>query len=519
MIVPLLLYAAACAAFLVASDAARSDFPLDDAWIHQVYARAFAQGQGLAYNEGAQEAGATSPLWAIANAPVHGVAALLGPAAVPWGAKLLGVGLGAAAIVALFLVAGTALQAAWAAAAAASLLALEPRLIFSALSGMETALLLALWLGAVAAVLRQRRWLALTLFGLAPLARPEALVLLGLALPAWALLQGRRPWWRSLPRGGRRAATAGALALLAGPTLGWSLFCHAVNGGWLPNTYYLKAHSFSLGASSLRTLWALVVQHGWLGTIAGAAGLGTLAIWIARGLRRHHERGWIAATLGAAPGAYLLGVVGSRDLRLDGYYWTRWVDPPLLVVVAAAGLGLAALARWGLTQLRAAAPTSAARWPALVALAAPIVLVLASAPRLAESLRERRDRLASDSRAIRKINVEPAQWIAAHVPAEAVVGVNDAGAMRYFGQRRTLDLGGLNYAPLAMRHTTLAAVAEQLDWLAVFPAHYAASGLLDAFEPVKWFSIPPAEYTICQCPSQTVVAVAQRKRPPPPGQR
>ncbi|MBK6849692.1 MAG: hypothetical protein IPG96_19875 [Proteobacteria bacterium] len=503
LVVPLLLYAAASLAFLAHSEHARHDFPLDDAWIHQVYARAFAHGHGFAYNDGGpQEAGATSPLWAIANAPVQGLAAVFGPGAVPWGAKLLGLALGGIAIVALFVISAAALQSGWAAAAAASLLAVEPRLIFSALSGMETVLLLALWLGAVAAVLRRRAWWALALFGLSPLARPEAFALLALALPAWALLD------RPRHRAPGRAAPAAALALLAGPTLAWSIFCHAVNGGWLPNTYYLKAHAFSLSASSVVTLWRLVIQHGWLGTAAGAAGMLALVGWISAG--RQRERVWLAATLGLAPGAYLLGVVGSRALRLDGYYWTRWVDPPLLVWVAASALGLAALAAWGLAQLRAAA-TPQARWRPLAALITPLLLLLISTPRLANSFGERRERLASDGRAIRKINVEPGQWIAAHVPPEAVVGVNDAGALRYFGQRRTLDLGGLNYSPLATQHATLSAAAEQLDWLAVFPAHYAATGLLEAFDPVKWFSIPLAEYTICECPTQTVVGVARRR--------
>lgn len=501
---PLLLFAAACAAFLAHSEHARQDFPLDDAWIHQVYARAFAHGQGFAYNAGGpQEAGATSPLWALANAPVHGLAAIFGPGAVPWGAKALGVGLGAVALIALFVLAGSVLQRGWAAAAAASLLAVEPRLVFSALSGMETVLLLALWLGASAALLRRRWRLALALFGLAPLARPEAVALLALALPAWVLLFRQR---HGDARGPARAALA--LALLAGPTLAWSLFCHGVNGGWLPNTYYLKAHAFSLSASSLGTLGRLVIQHGWLGTAAGAAGLVAAVGWVAAG--RQRERSWLAATLGLTPGAYLLGVVGSRDLRLDGYYWTRWVDPPLLVWVAASALGLAALAAWGIERLRDLAP-GAARWRPLAALLAPLLVILASTPRLASSLRERRDRLASDGRAIRKVNVEPGQWIAAHVPPDAVVGVNDAGALRYFGQRRTLDLGGLNHAPLAMRRTTLGDVVEQVDWLAVFPAHYASSGVLEAFDPVEWFSIPLAEYTICQCPTQTVVGVARRR--------
>ena len=54
---PLVLFLAASAYFLAASAHSRYDFPLDDAWIHRVYSRSFAQGDGFAYNPGEQEGG------------------------------------------------------------------------------------------------------------------------------------------------------------------------------------------------------------------------------------------------------------------------------------------------------------------------------------------------------------------------------------------------------------------------------------------------------------------------------
>ncbi|MBM3956988.1 MAG: hypothetical protein FJ313_02915, partial [Gemmatimonadetes bacterium] len=40
-------------------------FPLDDGWIHMVYARSFAQSLQFFYNPGEPESGMTSPLWAV----------------------------------------------------------------------------------------------------------------------------------------------------------------------------------------------------------------------------------------------------------------------------------------------------------------------------------------------------------------------------------------------------------------------------------------------------------------------
>ncbi|MCF7818105.1 MAG: hypothetical protein K9M54_09515 [Kiritimatiellales bacterium] len=45
--------------FFAANPFSLLDFPLDDAWIHRVYSRAFAFGHGFAYNPGQQEAGST----------------------------------------------------------------------------------------------------------------------------------------------------------------------------------------------------------------------------------------------------------------------------------------------------------------------------------------------------------------------------------------------------------------------------------------------------------------------------
>ncbi|MDH4319364.1 MAG: hypothetical protein OEV64_13305, partial [Desulfobulbaceae bacterium] len=68
--IPAIIYTVAVLAF-IKDRHALYDFPLDDAWIHQVYARSLSLGHGFSYNIGQQEAGSTSPLWAIVTAPAH----------------------------------------------------------------------------------------------------------------------------------------------------------------------------------------------------------------------------------------------------------------------------------------------------------------------------------------------------------------------------------------------------------------------------------------------------------------
>ena len=83
----------AATAFALRSPHSLFDFPLDDSWIHRVYARALAHGEGFAYNPGQQETGATSPLWVIVTAPPHWLAPLH-PHAPIVATKLVGVLLG-----------------------------------------------------------------------------------------------------------------------------------------------------------------------------------------------------------------------------------------------------------------------------------------------------------------------------------------------------------------------------------------------------------------------------------------
>ena len=95
---PLGVFALVVIHYALTSTLALSGFPLDDAWIHRVYARSFAFGDGFAYNPGDQQAGATSPLWVIITAPAHWFA-FVGERAPVVVVKLIGLALTAGCIV------------------------------------------------------------------------------------------------------------------------------------------------------------------------------------------------------------------------------------------------------------------------------------------------------------------------------------------------------------------------------------------------------------------------------------
>jgi hypothetical protein len=491
---PAIVYAAALAVFLAWSPDNRDAFPLDDAWIHRVYARSFAWGHGFAYNDGVQEAGCTSPLWAMISAPAHWLEPAFGVGGMVWAVKLLGATLGALSVAAVYRLGRQLGGAAWAAALAASMFACEPALMFAALSGMEVGLVVCLWLWLLVAIHGERWRLAAVMLGLLPVARPEAVLLAGLCVAVLAI-QRRR--------GLRALITPWAVAWGVAPTALWIGFCELATGHLLPNTAYVKVTG-ELGAHALATALGLLVADGWARSIAlPIVGAIALVAWCGR----HRAHAPIAGLLGLGSLAFVVAVVMTRSFLPLGYYWTRWTDPGVLGVAAACALGVAL----GLHAL-VVAPGRLERRVRRAAIAAIGLVVVAAVPRLIGSVAARAARLGSDARVIARMNVEPGRWIAAHTAPDAVIGVNDAGALRYFGGRTTIDLMGLNAADVAFHRVPREAIAQRVDWLAVYPLLLKLYPELAQFARLRWFSIPREDYTICDCPGPTTMFVARRPR-------
>jgi hypothetical protein len=499
VVVPALVYLFALAGFL-GDSYARSDFPLDDAWIHRVYSRSFAHGHGFEYNDGKQEAGSTSPLWAVVSSPAHWFEGA-GAKTVVVVVKVIGALLGLAAVIAVGRI-GTRLGGtALAGGLGAALFALEPRLLFSSLSGMENVLLVALWTSALAAILDGRNLLSVILLSLAPVTRPEAIVLLPLALPALVEISRRR--------GLGSVAKFGAWAIPVVPILAWMLFCKATTGHLLPNTYYLKSHPFHLGGHELSVAWQSIFWNGLTTPWAYAAGIASFAVICYNA--KNGRRVLRLASLVALPFVYQLAVAGSRSVVFEGYYWTRWLDPAaiLLMVPFCVGFGvlLAALVH---------RPKKRAKRLGLAAGVLGAICLVSSVPSYVKSYGNRRHHLSSDSRAIRVLNVQTGEWIRDHTPPGVTVAVNDAGAIRYFGGRHTIDIMGLNNSDLAFGKVDGPGMMAGVQWFAIFPGWFQGTPLEPEirgnFEPRKEFSIPFEEYTVCRNRSQTVVVIFERTR-------
>jgi hypothetical protein len=243
------------------------------------------------------------------------------------------------------------------------------------------------------------------------------------------------PWAVALARRGeiewRRAAGGAAVALaIAAP---FALLCLHVAGRPLPNTFYVKGALELAPWEGLRTLAIGVLAP----SIAVGLGGGlALALGGLRWLVKQRSADHLA--LAAAPAAFLAAVLLSREFAAgeeQTFYYTRYFHPALPLLAVWIGCGAGALARWAGKKKRRRARAKTLAIAAAVATLASVAVWTPGAVR----------RFSWSTRNIEEMQVAAGQWIARETPRDAVIAASDAGAVRFFGGRRVIDLMALNY--------------------------------------------------------------------------
>lgn len=448
--IPLALFAARALAV-----AGGTGFPLDDSWIHLHFARNLAEGAGFSYNPGTPVAGSTAPLWTLL---LGGAFAVLGPS--PLLVQALGVALtlAAAAVTRAAALAWGAAPACATAAAAALLLA--GPVAWGALSGMEVSLAALLVAAALWAHARHATLTTAVLAGLAPLARPEAAVL----VPLLALA---RP-----PRLRRALLFAGVAAVLVAPAVAFSL---ATVGTPVPATAAAKVEGGVLGwAAGVREpLGRMLLERPWQFLAEGAGWLWAthwlLPALVVIALAALWARGDVALGLPALglvahPVAMAVLAPYRGPAFQEGRYSIHLL--PLAFVVLAAALG------------RGAGPVRR------MVIAVYVVLALVA-------LGPASTRYAWAVQNINAMQVHLGEWVAANVPREARVALNDIGAIAWVSRRHVIDLMGLVTPEiLSYRRRGEAGVIQFVrercpEYVIIFPAWFPRlAARRDLLEPV-----------------------------------
>jgi hypothetical protein len=428
-------------------------FPIDDAWIHQTYARNLARSGRWEYVPGEVSAGSTAPLWTLLLAagywlrlPHLAWAYLLG-AVVLFGLAWSGIVLWRTLWPALHdkaWLAGVVLVTTW-------------PLVWAAVSGMETLFFITLGMALIAlyqweldkskipnpksqipkspisnlqSLLTHPALLGL-LAGLLILTRPDGLILLllvGVGLLTWPGSAGVRL--------GRVGLFLAAAAL---PLLPYVVFNYGSSGRFWPNTFYAKQAEYAaeLGRPFLARLANLLFfslggpASGWRGLSSAhllllpglllAAGQAVRADWRERRLRLTLPLLWAG------------GHVFLYAWRLPvSYHHGRylWAALPIWILYGLAGwYGLLALARARLPErsARLLSLTAGGTFAALL-----LIFLLLGA-----------NQYADDVALIEGEMVNVARWLSENSEPDALIAAHDIGAIGYFAERPLLDLAGL----------------------------------------------------------------------------
>lgn len=431
---------------LVSHFLCRIGFPLDDAWIHQTYARNLALNGEWAFVSGQPSAGSTSPLWSGLLALGH----LLGLAPYGWTYLLGWATLAATGVVGMRAFMRLCPARSGSALWVGSFLVLEWHLVWAAGSGMETLFFALLVLLTLTYLIREAgNWLILgVLIGLSVWVRPDGITLLG---PAFLTLFFSERTWKSRFLGTVKLG-CGALLLV----IPYLAFNYVLSGGLWPNTFFAKQAEYAVHRQL--PLWRRILDQTILPLVgAGAVLAPGFVLFLHRSFRR---RAWAIL----AGGAWLLGYFLLYALRLPvTYQHGRYVIPAMPVYFLWA---LAGMACW----IQLSTPTLWKRvidraWLGSVALLLIAFWLLGARA------------YALDVAIIESEMVATAHWIADNTEPDSLVAAHDIGALGYFGGRQLLDLAGL-VSPQVIHfirdeiHLETFLNDQRADYLMTFPGWY-----------------------------------------------
>jgi len=510
--------------------------PLDDSFIYLQYARAIAQGHPFVYTPGnAPTTGATSLLWPFLLLPPH--LTPLGPAfAISWALALGALALLASAL--LIARVGRSLAGTLGMVLAVALFLGSPHLLWGYMSGMEiglyaTVLLATLWIyleEREGAVFPRLRW---ALFVLAA-SRPEGAVLCGLFGLVMALDRRRAVragrlehfWSLSLAL----PFVAAALPFLINLAISGSIESTSSQAKSILAEPHLDSRHRYLADSPQVWLSILKAYLSWLELAPNAIMVTRYWVPTAAVLFLFALSSFVPRRSGWADGriVFLLFpaaiIVDSLPVAWSVHFY-RYQQGFYPVVLACLAAGIARTASLAWSRLP--------RVPGIVAAALVIGVPLWAWYPVPTEVGDRVILYyGHNCENILHQQVKTGRWIGRNLPRNAIVGMNDAGAIAYYGDRSTVDMLGLtseNFAkayrsgigcmferlrrlPPARRPTYFAIYPEWFPYLQssgvlgaeIFRAHLNYNTICGEDDkvvyPAEWIDVTPADSVVLPHP-------------------
>jgi hypothetical protein len=423
--------------YVVASAAIHKvGFPLDDAWIHQTYARNLARHGEWAFVPGEPSAASTSPLYSLLLAvgyflhvPFFLWAFALGALALA-GAGWIGRRLGT------IMFPGLAQAGLWTGLA----MVVMWHLVWAASSGMETMLFCTLSLAVVGVGWRElavdpqtttsrnafRRGIALGFVGAAlTLTRPEGAGLVGLT---GVFVVAARPY------GGYRNHWRPYLAWAGGAALGWliGVLPYLVLNYHLAHTLLPNTSAAKQAENAPARQLPLLERYGRLLLPLAAGGQLLLLPGVAMSLydlvrRTRRDRRTVLFWL---PLAWAVTLLSAYALRLPAPYQHGRYVMPILPHLLLYGVG-------GTVILVRAGRRSPVKRVLSRSLALSVILITLGFWGIGAR------QYGQDVRIINTEMVDTARWVEQNLAPDELLAVHDIGALGYYAPRPILDLAGL----------------------------------------------------------------------------
>lgn len=421
----------------------RIGFPLDDAWIHQTYARNLSRGFGWSFIPGVPSSGSTAPLWTLLISIGHFFE--LHP--ITWVFILGGICLYLSSICIRGVInsTGERLSAIW-----FSLLFLfEWHFVWASVSGMETILgvLLPLFLFVILSEVRLPAMYSGILIGISVWVRPDMLTLL---LPAVLIIASRDiPWSK------RRREILVLLFYTGLFTIAYLGFNLAISGRFMATTFYAKQAEYaSLRVHPFIFRYAREFNLAMIGP--GSLLLPGFVYVILQAKRQISSFAFILW--------YLLYVGIYAWLLPVTYQHGRYMMPAMGIYYLCGALGTIRLAE----HLR---QTPRVKWFLSTVWLMTFGILSISFWYLGGIS------YAKDVAFIETQMVETANWVQANTPTNTLLAVHDIGAMGYFSERKFVDLAGLinpEIIPFIRDETKIAEylTRNNVDLLVCFPSWY-----------------------------------------------
>jgi hypothetical protein len=421
-------------------------YPLDDAWIHQTYARNLANSGEWAFLPGQVSGGSTSPLWTLLLVPGHWLE-------IPqWWTYMLGIAcmIGVAILAMIYFKQNTEKPPLIFMLGVGLFFATEWHLLWASVSGMETIFYISIIM--LFFVLLQKpklRWISGILVGVAIWIRPDGLLLFGPWL--WVNLLSNMSWkekfstlWRGL--------TGFAIIFII-----YLTFNYSVAGTVWPNTFYAKQSEYLILRET--SLFSRIVKLSSLPWVGGSSVLlPGLLVELVHIIKRKEVNN-------SAAFLWAIGYIGVYTFMLPvTYQHGRYIMPAMPVLFLLSLIGLRIGIKWlnnAIFWRRIVKNT----WIAVLSVLAVIFLVKGALV------------YAEDVAIINTEMVTTAKWVSTNTDQEALIAAHDIGALGYFGQRSIIDLAGLitpEVVPFIRNEKQLAGYLDQkkVDYLISFPDWY-----------------------------------------------